>query len=65
MVGAHLIEYTAERNELESDSSSTTAMVVQRRTVVRRCFGLYSTVEVSLRAQEALAAHHDVNALLG
>ena len=30
MVGAHLIEYTAKRNELESDSSSTIAMVVRR-----------------------------------
>ena len=29
-VGAHLIEYTVERNELESDSSSTTAMAVRR-----------------------------------
>ena len=29
MVGAHLIKYTVERNELESDSSSTTAMVVR------------------------------------
>ena len=29
-IGAHLIEYTTERNELESDSSSTTAMAVRR-----------------------------------
>ena len=29
-VRAHLMEYTVERNELESDLSSTTAMAVQR-----------------------------------
>ena len=28
MVGAHLIEYTTERNKLESDWSSTIAMAV-------------------------------------
>jgi hypothetical protein len=59
MVRACLIEYTAEMNELESYLSSTVAMAVWR------CSGQYNMVEVSLRAQAALVARRDVDALLG
>ena len=59
-VGAHLIEYTAERNELESESSSTTSMENGDAVVLRQI----STIYVTLRAQAASAAHRDVNELL-
>ena len=60
-VKARLIEYTTERNELESDSSSTTTMEVRRT----QNGGVADTKRWRGGAHAALAAHHDVDALLG